>query len=303
MQVVYVNGSRSDLSWHEMRMLFWHRYFVGIVLTASAIVVALRPYDDLVDLNVVRLTIFYANSVACFVFVLVSSIYVTQRLGRRVFASAIIAFSIIVATVYGMTSATLLGAHIPPLIDIVMVTVFNLVFGVVGEVIFASFLLPVILREIGASPIQGAADRPPTIEVPAPESQPRILADEAKVEKPVTVSILGANFILGDVVHLSADAHYVQVVQRTGKTKILRGRISDAVDAMPDGHGKLVHRSHWVASAVIDRIESSGRNQQLVLLDGKRVPIARSRLHEVRSWVAELHQTKRASKPDALKVG
>ena len=297
MRIVYVNGARSDLSWHEMRRLFWHPYFVGLVLLVSAFVIALRPYDDMVDLNVVRLTIFYANSVGFFVLLLVGSVYVAQRMGRTIYASVVVALSIILATVYGVVSATLLGATIPPAIDIVMVTIFNLVFGVVGEVIFVSFLVPRILKDLSSRPLDQpeVASQNETIQSFLFGEAGSFVVDHStpmskqniSVRDP-TISILGVEFRSEDVSMLSAEAHYVSVVQRNGRTKMLRGRISDAADAMPPELGRMVHRSHWVAAHAVDKLVQDGRNYVLLLKDGRRLPVARNRQQDIRNWVDQL---------------
>lgn len=297
MRIVYVNGAHSDLIWHEMRKLFWHPYFVGLVLFASAFVIALRPYDDLVDLNVVRLTIFYANSVGFFLICLVGSVYVTQRRGRTVYASLVVALSIILATVYGIVSATLLGAQIPPVGDIVLVTVFNLIFGVVGEVIFVSFLLPKIIKDISGHPLPKTG----TFEDPKPGGSPTtdpvtsavggsIGPDPGAAERPhyPVVNILGVDFRSDEVLALSAEAHYVSVLQTNGKTRLLRGRISDAADAMPPALGRMVHRSHWVAADAADTLILNGRNYVLLLKNGKRLPVARNRQNEIKAWLGQM---------------
>ena len=299
MRIVYVNGARSVISWHEMRKLLWHPYFVGLVLLTSAFVIALRPYDDMVDLDVVRLTIFYANSVGFFLMLLVGAVYFIQRLGRTVYASAVVAFSIIFATVYGVISGTLLGAQIPPVIDIVLVTVFNLVFGVVGEVIFVSFLVPKILRDISSAPLEGAGPIPDNEVVSfrnagtqAPPAEGSLAEKPEQSEAPPEpiISLFGIDFRSGDISVLSAEAHYVSVVQRNGKTKLLRGRISDAADAMPPDLGRLVHRSHWVAAHAVETMVQDGRNHVLLLKDGRRLPVARNRQHDIRNWVEHLQK-------------
>ncbi|WP_435260130.1 LytTR family DNA-binding domain-containing protein [Thioclava sp. FR2] len=230
---------------------------------------------------------------------LVGSVYVTQRMGRTVYASLVVAVSIILATVYGVISATLLGAQIPPLIDVVLVAIFNLVFGVVGEVIFVSFLVPRILRDIASQPLiqPDYAAKNETIQSPVSDASVSALSDPLATElkQPVVmrdpvINILGIDFRSEDVSVLSAEAHYVSVVRRDGKTKLLRGRISEAADAMPPELGRMVHRSHWVAAHAVDTLVQDGRNHVLLLKDGRRLPVARNRQHEIRNWVEHLSQ-------------
>lgn len=78
-----------------------------------------------------------------------------------------------------------------------------------------------------------------------------------------------------DVLCLQMEDHYVRVHTRVGSDLILM-RLSDAVAAMGATPGLQVHRSWWVARSAIDSVARDGRNLRLNLLNGLRVPVARS---------------------------
>lgn len=79
----------------------------------------------------------------------------------------------------------------------------------------------------------------------------------------------------GDVLHISADNHYIEVRTDRGAVSILL-RMSDAVRELQGLPGLQVHRSHWVADRAVAGIRRQG-NRLLVLLNcGNQVPVSRS---------------------------
>ncbi len=301
MRIVFVNGTQEQITWHEMRQLFWHPRFVALVLSISAIVVALRPYDDLVNFNALRLTIFYANGVLWFLVFLVGTVYLTQRFGLTVFSMITVPLATTGATMIGMVSGVLLGAPFPLLSDLFLVTVFNCIFGVLGEIVLASFLLPGIMRDIRG---QTAEPRAPTVPPhvispyavapsPVPETSamftpPGAVPPESTAPHFGNVLILGTSFALPQILAIKADEHYVQVFLTSGQTRLLRGRMSDAVAAMPETAGRLIHRSHWVAAQAVSGVQSDARSTMVVLRDGTKLPVARGRVPEIKEWIETL---------------
>lgn len=73
---------------------------------------------------------------------------------------------------------------------------------------------------------------------------------------------------------LKAAEHYIEVVADSGKD-LVRHRFNDAVEELAAlGLGCQVHRSWWVSWASIAAIEPSGRALELVLKDGRRIPVS-----------------------------
>ena len=73
---------------------------------------------------------------------------------------------------------------------------------------------------------------------------------------------------------------YLRVVTDRGSALILYN-LGDAVRQMPGDIGMLVHRSYWVALESIEQLVRRGRQGELRLADGSRVPVSRNRLAEV----------------------
>lgn len=280
MRVIFVNGARVDLTWREMHRLFWQPRFITLVLSLSLLVVLLRPYDNLADLGPVRLTVFYANAVAAFLALMAGTVFLLHRYGLAIYTVVCLAISVSGATIYAMASAVLLGARFPQGEELWLVILFNLIVALMGEVILIAYLLPGMLRDLSRSAGQMAkddsiaADPAAKAPTPAPPSPER-----------AGVSILGAEFMLSEVMALSAEGHYVRVVTRGGRRRLLRGRISDAVAALPDWAGQRIHRSHWVSARASQAVDQDGRNTVIVLTDGTRLPIARNRVQGTKTWL------------------
>jgi hypothetical protein len=85
-----------------------------------------------------------------------------------------------------------------------------------------------------------------------------------------------------DVMALQAEDHYVRVVTDKGNV-LLRYRFSDALQQVRGLAGVQVHRSHWVATSAIERVESNGKCYNLHLRNGSIVPVSRSNIGVLRA--------------------
>lgn len=148
MRILFVNGTKLDLTWHEVQRMFWHPSFVALVLVISAIIILLRPYGDLVQFNAMSLTLFYANGIVTFMALLVALVYALYRLGKTIITAVIISFAVTLATLWGLAFGVLLGADVPRAMDFVLVAGFNLTFVLLGELVLSTFLLRRILKDI-----------------------------------------------------------------------------------------------------------------------------------------------------------
>ena len=79
----------------------------------------------------------------------------------------------------------------------------------------------------------------------------------------------------GEVLHITADNHYVEVHTDRGATSILL-RMSDAVRELDGQPGLQVHRSHWVSDRAVAGILREGHKLLVLLNCGRRVPVSRS---------------------------
>ncbi|MGP9789286.1 LytTR family DNA-binding domain-containing protein [Roseinatronobacter sp. NSM] len=85
----------------------------------------------------------------------------------------------------------------------------------------------------------------------------------------------------GPLIRLEAQDHYLNVVTQNGSELVLM-RMADA-DAMLQGIGLRVHRSHWVVPAEIRQVVRQQGKTSLIMVDGASVPVSRSHLPALRA--------------------
>jgi hypothetical protein len=81
---------------------------------------------------------------------------------------------------------------------------------------------------------------------------------------------------------LSMEDHYVRAHGPEGSALILM-RLRDAIDELDGMAGLQVHRSWWVASDAVQRVERDGERMWLRLVNGLAAPVARSQVGAVRA--------------------
>lgn len=84
--------------------------------------------------------------------------------------------------------------------------------------------------------------------------------------------------------HIEAREHHVHVTL-DGSSLTQRARLSDIVAQTAPEDGFQPHRSWWVAAQAGGRLEKDGAKHILHLADGTRIPVARTRVEEVRDWL------------------
>lgn len=83
------------------------------------------------------------------------------------------------------------------------------------------------------------------------------------------------------VLRVRADDHYLEIFTSSGR-RFLRGRMKDALRALAGVDGVQPHRSWWVARAEIASARRQGRDYVLETRDGAQIPVARSRIEDLR---------------------
>lgn len=274
MRIKFVNGTSRDINWHEFQQMLTHRKFVALVLSLLAVVIFVKPYEGIYAFGPIELTLFYSSGLISLMAGLVVLVFLFQRRFPIVPTAAVLALAVVLATLWNAGVALLLGGPMPSIGTMAMIMVFNLVFAFLGEMLLATFLFDPILADVraalphGASAFAGAG------------------ATTGKGDDPQLVTLLGEQIDSAEVLYLRADTHYVTVALADGPRPYLRGRISDAVQAMPGDLGRMVHRSHWVAASAVQGVRQEGRNLILKMSDGVELPVARNRQQEVRDWLA-----------------
>lgn len=84
----------------------------------------------------------------------------------------------------------------------------------------------------------------------------------------------------GDLLYLVAELHYLSVVTTKGKSLILYN-LKDAINELDAIDGIQTHRSYWVVLSQVKEFEKIGRQGQLEMLNGDRIPVSRRNLDAV----------------------
>ena len=80
---------------------------------------------------------------------------------------------------------------------------------------------------------------------------------------------------------LGAQDHYLEVILASSK-HLIHMRLRDAIAMMADSDGLQVHRSWWVARDAVAKIGRKGRNTEITLRSGQRLPVSRSGARRLR---------------------
>ncbi|ETA52162.1 LytTR family DNA-binding domain-containing protein [Ponticoccus alexandrii] len=97
--------------------------------------------------------------------------------------------------------------------------------------------------------------------------------------------VIGASPVpLSRLRHIEAREHHVHVTL-DGESLTQRARLGDIVAQTAPEDGFQPHRSWWVAAQAGGRLEKDGPKHVLQLRDGTRIPVARTRVEEVREWL------------------
>jgi hypothetical protein len=82
------------------------------------------------------------------------------------------------------------------------------------------------------------------------------------------------------LVSITSDLHYLQVVTRRGRATVL-GSLSEA-EAELGARGLRIHRSHWVALDAVRRLRRGAQGWRCELHDGRSMPVSRRRAAEIK---------------------
>lgn len=82
------------------------------------------------------------------------------------------------------------------------------------------------------------------------------------------------NPIVGELIYLKSELHYLTVVTTQGSELILYN-LKDAVEEVPEFAGAMSHRSYWVSFKHINKLKLEGRQGKLIMSNGDSVLISR----------------------------
>lgn len=94
------------------------------------------------------------------------------------------------------------------------------------------------------------------------------------------IALAGRTMALAKITRVKAAEHYLEVYTCDG-VEIMRERMATFLEQVRPEDGIQTHRSHWVARQTAGCLAGS----KLTLVDGEKVPVARGRLDNVRSWI------------------
>ncbi len=94
----------------------------------------------------------------------------------------------------------------------------------------------------------------------------------------------GEKVDLSKLLHIEAREHHVYMTFEDAKSQA-RARLSDIVAQTQDQDGMQPHRSWWIARDPAIRVERKSGRLVLRLRDDTEVPVARTRVDEVLSWL------------------
>lgn len=81
----------------------------------------------------------------------------------------------------------------------------------------------------------------------------------------------------GELLYLKSELHYLLVVTSQGRSLILCN-LKDAIAELPENSGFSPHRSYWVSTAAVQKLSRQGRQGQLLLKDGSKIPVSRTQM-------------------------
>ncbi len=81
----------------------------------------------------------------------------------------------------------------------------------------------------------------------------------------------------GELLYLKSELHYLLVVTSQGRSLILCN-LKDAIAELPETSGFSPHRSYWVSTTAVQKFNRQGRQGQLLLQDGSKIPVSRTQM-------------------------
>ena len=130
------------------------------------------------------------------------------------------------------------------------------------------------------------------LELGRADPSPPLLAFAPAGAGPVPDAIDGAtalpDHLLAGALCLQMEDHHIRVHTRD-RSHLHLGVMRDAIRQVGESRGLQVHRSWWVARDAVAGWERADRSAALILVNGLRVPVARSRLAILRAqgWLDE----------------
>jgi hypothetical protein len=160
---------------------------------------------------------------------------------------------------------------------------FMLLAEIFGTIYF-TMLLPQLLRDLPPFPQEQPKDPLPAEPEVVPEQDlPAPTLDEPPAQE--RFILIGAEPIaLSRLRVIEAREHHVHV-SLEDESLMLRARMSDILAQTQAGDGVQTHRSWWVSAQAAQALGRDGNKHVLHISDGRQIPVARTRLGDVKHWM------------------
>lgn len=222
---------------------------VAAWIVLSIIFAVSGPFGTYEQLTIGLRAVFWFSMIGVWMSVGVATRVVVQHLAPRM---SYLAASSLSAVLVGLVAAVVGPSSVRPLVTISG----HLAPGPIEIVVMVAAIgIGVALLRIQLTPSEGAAP-----------------ADSAPVARLLQRL---PDAVRGEILHLCAGDHYVEVVTDRGRHKVLM-RFSDAIEEVGPVEGFRVHRSHWVARAAVAEARRAGGRVMLLLINGTEVPVSRA---------------------------
>lgn len=279
MHCTFVTGRKARMDVGALRRLIQHPLSVTMVLAGLVVMIFIHPYEPIRDLPPHLAVFFWAQGTALLFLLDGGLAWVSKRTGRGYVSPLAMTIFAAVATLAGEVFLRIaLGVAATPA-ELLEGFVLLLVLTLGVEFLVVVFVLDRILAP------EAEAEAAEAMAAPAPEALPQ--AAVALPPVPDRIELRGEVFAPDDLLAVSSEEHYLRVVTR-GRTRFLRGRMSDVEDALPARIGLRIHRSHWVAAQAVEGLKRRPAGWTVALTGGQEVPVARARVPAVRAWIAGL---------------
>lgn len=152
------------------------------------------------------------------------------------------------------------------------------------------YVFCVVLFELGAFCYIAYADRavyPEVYEPKRPESGAQMGAQTSQRE----IFLRGSTLPVHQVEVIVAQGNGVEATG-LGRAEFIARPFGQVVAELPVDLGFQIHRSLWVARDLAVNFVTDERKHLVVLPDGRRIPVARSRQRDYRSWLALVTQSR-----------
>ncbi|MBF9060366.1 hypothetical protein HKCCSP123_14375 [Rhodobacterales bacterium HKCCSP123] len=189
---------------------------------------------------------------------------ISMRLGRRTMSETLVMFCVTLQSCALLVPVgALLGVPLDPA-EMVRFLVFCFLLFEIGAYIYIAWadrvLFPEVYKDPGPTPL-----RPPGHEI----------------------FFRGTDLPIAELETISARDNGIEVTG-LGRTLFVNRVFGGAVAELPIDLGFTIHRSVWVSLKVVGGVRREGRHLLVILPDGRRLPVARSRQKEFENWLDQM---------------